>query len=78
MVGEAEGDMNDQANKAPEPLREVLTLDEACALLRKSRPTVVKMFKAGLIPGSRDGRDYRFLRSSLMEHVDGRRSAKAS
>jgi excisionase family DNA binding protein len=56
---------------------DVLTLDEACLLLKRSRPTVVKRFKAGLIPGVRDGREYRFLRSELLEYLRGGSLKKA-
>jgi excisionase family DNA binding protein len=59
-------------------MKEVLSLDEACEFLGVSRPTLVKRAKLGEIPAMRIGRQWRFLRSKLLEMMNGSRPAKAS
>ncbi|MEQ8848259.1 helix-turn-helix domain-containing protein [Botrimarina sp.] len=48
---------------------EVLTLHEAARLLRVSERTAWKLAKAGRLPGSQLGNQWRFLRSELLEAV---------
>jgi excisionase family DNA binding protein len=67
-----------KANRPIDPTREVLSLDEACELLGVSRPTLVKRAKLGEVPATRIGQQWRFLRSNLLEMMNGSRRSKAS
>lgn len=57
---------------------EVLTAEEAAALLRVSTKTVLALARDGAIPGEKVGRAWRFLRSELLDYVGGRRKAAVS
>lgn len=50
---------------------EVLTAEEAAALLRVSTKTVLSLARNGTLPGEKVGRAWRFLRSDVLEHVRG-------
>lgn len=50
---------------------EVLTTDEAAALLRVSTKTVLVLARNGTLPGEKVGRAWRFLRSDVLAHVRG-------
>jgi len=51
---------------------DVLDLTEAARLLRVSPRTVRTRAKAGLIPGRKVGRDWRFNKEALLRHLEGR------
>lgn len=46
---------------------EVLTLEEAAALLKVSETLVYQLARSGSLPGRKVGREWRFLRSALLE-----------
>ncbi|GHF65175.1 excisionase family DNA binding protein [Deinococcus metalli] len=48
---------------------EVLTAKQAAKLLQIHVNTVLDMAGRGVIPGKKLGRDWRFLRSELLDHV---------
>jgi excisionase family DNA binding protein len=50
----------------------VLTADEAAELLRVSTKTVLSMARAGVLPGTKVGRSWRFLRTDLLAYVHGK------
>jgi excisionase family DNA binding protein len=50
---------------------EVLTTEEAAALLRVSTKTVLSLARNGTLPGEKVGRAWRFLRSDVLAHVRG-------
>ncbi|WP_084310954.1 helix-turn-helix domain-containing protein [Phycicoccus elongatus] len=50
---------------------EVLTTDEAAALLRVSTKTVLSLANSGALPGEKVGRAWRFLRSDVLSFVRG-------
>ena len=50
---------------------EVMTLDETCALLRVSRPTVFELVHRGKIPGRQVGSRWRFHRPSVVRWLQG-------
>ena len=50
---------------------EVLTADEAAALLRVSTKTVLSLARAGSLPGEKVGRAWRFVRSDVLAYVRG-------
>jgi excisionase family DNA binding protein len=52
---------------------QVLTTEEAAALLRVSSKTILALARDGSIPGEKVGRAWRFLRSDLLEYVHGDR-----
>ena len=56
-------------NDGPEVADEVLTADEAAALLRVSVQTVLKESRLGLIPGVKIGREWRYSRRALIRHL---------
>jgi excisionase family DNA binding protein len=49
----------------------VLTADEAAELLRVSTKTVLSMARGGVLPGTKVGRSWRFLRTDLLAYVHG-------
>lgn len=51
--------------------REVLTTEEAAALLRVSTKTVLALARAGLLRGEKVGRAWRFVRSDVLAYVRG-------
>jgi excisionase family DNA binding protein len=51
---------------------EVLTTDEAAALLKVSTKTLLKEARAGLLPGQKVGRSWRFVRRDLLASLTGR------
>jgi excisionase family DNA binding protein len=57
--------------------REVLTTDEAAALLRVSAKTVLALVRDGTLPGEKVGRAWRFLRADLVEYLHGQRRGHA-
>lgn len=50
-------------------MQEILTTAEAALLLRVSTKTVLALGREGLIPGTKVGRSWRFLRSDLLDYV---------
>jgi excisionase family DNA binding protein len=50
---------------------EVLTTQEAAALLRVSTKTLLALVREGAIPGEKVGRAWRFLRVDVLAHVRG-------
>lgn len=48
---------------------DILTLEEAAQELKLSTKTVVKHVKPGGLPGTRVGREHRFLRSNLVRWI---------
>lgn len=57
---------------------EVLTTDEAAALLRVSTKTVLALAREGTLPGEKVGRAWRFLRSDVLALVRGPSASKMS
>lgn len=55
---------------------EVLTTDEAAALLRVSTKTVLALARGGTLPGEKVGRAWRFLRSDVLALVRGGSATK--
>jgi excisionase family DNA binding protein len=52
---------------------EVLTADEAAALLRVSTKTVLGLARDGSLPGEKVGRAWRFLKTDVLAFVGGSR-----
>lgn len=50
---------------------EVLTTEEAAALLRVSTKTVLQLVRSGALPGEKVGRAWRFLKSDVLAYVRG-------
>lgn len=50
---------------------EILTAEEASALLRVSTKTVLALARAGTLPGEKVGRAWRFLKSDVLRYVSG-------
>ena len=48
---------------------EVLTAEEAAALLRVSLQTVLKESRLGQLPGIKIGREWRYSRQALLHHL---------
>jgi len=48
---------------------EVLTADEAALLLKVSVQTVLKESREGRLPGNKVGREWRYSRLALMQHL---------
>jgi len=48
---------------------EVLSADEAATLLKVSTQTVLKESREGRLPGKKVGREWRYDRSALMQHL---------
>lgn len=59
--------------KQPAHEPEVLTLEEAAALLRVCTKTLVKRALDGTVPGRKIGRDWRFSRTKILEALEARR-----
>lgn len=57
---------------------EVLTTDEAAALLRVSTKTVLQLVRAGSLPGEKVGRAWRFLKSDVLAYVRGTGEARGA
>lgn len=55
---------------------EVLTADEAAALLRVSTKTVLALARAGTLPGEKVGRAWRFVRRDVLDYVRGATASK--
>lgn len=56
-------------------MKEVLTLKEAAALLQVCTKTLATWATDGKVPGFKIGRDWRFLRTKLLEVLNGHRAA---
>jgi excisionase family DNA binding protein len=69
-----------ETETATKPTEEVLTADEVAELLRVTRKTVYKAFRAGEIPGGRRlGTALRFSRSRVLQWLaDGQERAARS
>ena len=50
---------------------EILNADGAAAVLGITKRTLLQMAREGRIPGTKLGREWRFLRSALRRHVAG-------
>jgi excisionase family DNA binding protein len=48
---------------------EILTVEEASALLRVSSKTILRLAREGALPGQKVGRAWRFCRSELVAYV---------
>jgi excisionase family DNA binding protein len=48
---------------------EVLTAEEAAALLKVATPTVLKESREGRLPGVKIGREWRYSRTALLAHL---------
>lgn len=57
---------------------EVLTTEEAAALLRVSTKTVLALAREGSLPGEKVGRAWRFLRSDVLAVVRGSKDTAKS
>lgn len=57
---------------------EVLTADEAAALLRVSTKTVLALARAGSLPGEKVGRAWRFIKSDVVAYVRGSAEARGA
>ena len=55
---------------------EVLTTEEAAALLRVSTKTVLSLARTGTLPGEKVGRAWRFLRTDVLSYVRGTNETK--
>lgn len=49
--------------------RTLIDVDEACYILRKSRPTIYRMVKDGALPCYKIGRELRFYKDELLEFI---------
>lgn len=49
---------------------EVLTAGEAASLLRVSEKTLLRLARAGTLPGRKVGREWRFLRQELLRQLE--------
>lgn len=58
--------------------KEVLTAEEAALLLRVSTKTILALARAGVLPGEKVGRAWRFVRADLLEYVRGGNRHKAA
>ena len=52
---------------------EILTCEEASALLKVSNKTLLKLARDGHLPGQKVGRAWRFCRTELLAYVARRR-----
>lgn len=50
---------------------EVLTADEAAALLRVSTKTLLALARSGSLPGEKVGRAWRFVKSDVLAYLRG-------
>ena len=57
---------------------EVLTTEEAAALLRVSTKTVLALAREGSLPGEKVGRAWRFLRNDVLAVVRGSKATAKS
>lgn len=57
---------------------EVLTTDEAAALLRVSTKTVLALARSGSLPGEKVGRAWRFVKSDVLAYVRGSGEARGA
>lgn len=55
--------------RPPEPMREILTIDEAAQLLGVSTKTFAKVLREGQIPGRKIGREWKFSKRALIDWV---------
>ena len=53
---------------------DILTLSEAARLVRVSRKTMGELARSGQVPGQKVGREWRFLKSSLVAWLAGQYS----
>lgn len=53
----------------PQTERDVLTLEEAAEILRLHQHTLRKLARAGAVPATKYGRQWRFSRKLLEEHL---------
>lgn len=56
---------------------EVLTTEEAAALLRVSTKTVLSLVRSGKLPGEKVGRAWRFPKRDVLDYVRGSSEHKA-
>ena len=55
---------------------DILTADEAAALLRVSTKTVLALARSGALRGEKVGRAWRFVRSDVLGYVRGTTTAR--
>lgn len=65
-------------NAEHESNRQLIGVDEACLILRKSKPTIYRMVKNGVIPCYKIGRDLYFYKDELFEFIYKCRMFRAS
>ena len=53
-------------------LKEVLNVEEAAEYLNISVQTVLKLANEGSLPAARIGKQWRFSRRQLLEHIEGK------
>jgi excisionase family DNA binding protein len=51
---------------------EVLTGEEAAALLRVSTKTLLSLARSGVVPGEKVGRAWRFVKSDVLAYLRGK------
>lgn len=66
-VGKSKNLTNNSAEH--ESNRQLIGVDEACLILRKSKPTIYRMVKSGAIPCYKIGRDLYFYKDELLEFI---------
>lgn len=54
-----------------EPVRDILTLEQAAEFLQLCSKTVAKLAAEKEIPARRIGREWRFTRTALLRFIDG-------
>lgn len=57
---------------ALQTMKEILSIDEACAFLRISKPTIYRYVQRGEIPAFKVGRGWRFHKESLEKWIAAR------
>jgi excisionase family DNA binding protein len=67
--------IEEEAVGVPDEPREVLNADQAADFLGLNPYTVREKARAGEIPGRKVGKEWRFLRSALLEWLGGERDA---
>jgi len=73
-VFQAMGELRETDLPTPKPESEkLLTTQEACDLLRCSKPTLHRWKKAGIVPFIRIGGNIRYRESDLTELIEGGR-----
>lgn len=56
---------HDQAQSAPDPLPDVMTIEQLCSYLQLSRSTPYKLAQEGKVPGQKVGKHWRFSKDAV-------------